>query len=41
MNWLWALAERMDWNERWPRGLWRKLLAWQDRKHGYNLEYDK
>lgn len=35
MNWIWDVAERMDWNDRWPRPLWRALLRWQDRRNGY------
>jgi hypothetical protein len=38
--WLWSLAERADWNGWRPRWFWRWLLKRQDRKHGYNLEYE-
>ena len=39
-NWLWRLAEQMDWNDQWPRSFWRAVLRWQDRKHGYaGLDY--
>ena len=39
-QWLWGLAERMDWNSRWPRGFWRWLLRRMDEAHGHFLEYD-
>jgi hypothetical protein len=39
-QWLWGLAERMDWNERWPRRFWRWLLIRCDRANGYKLDYD-
>lgn len=32
---LWYLAERMDWERRWPRWLWRRLLIFCDRANGY------
>lgn len=40
MNWLWSLAKRMDWKERFPRKFWRALLRWQDRRHSRYLSYD-
>jgi hypothetical protein len=39
-QWLWSLAERMEWDGRWPRRLWRWLLIRCDRKNGYFVEYD-
>lgn len=33
--WLWGVAERMDWNRRFPRHFWSWLLRRQDRKAGY------
>lgn len=38
---LWTLAERMDWDDRWPRWLWAWLLRKLDRHYGYFFEYDK
>lgn len=32
---LWWLAERMDWNARFPRRFWRWLLKYEDRRHGF------
>jgi hypothetical protein len=37
---VWRLAERADWSGWRPRWFWRWLLKRQDRKHGYNLEYE-
>lgn len=38
---LWQLAERMDWNDRWPRSLWRWLLRKIDEANGHHgLDYD-
>ena len=37
---IWRLAERADWNGWRPRWFWQWLLKWQDRKRGYNLEYE-
>jgi len=33
--WLWGIAERMDWDRRWPRSFWRWLLKREDRRHGW------
>lgn len=40
-KWLWDLAERMNWNDRWPRSFWLWLLKRMDKAHGYHLEYDE
>lgn len=34
-HWIWGIAETADWNGRFPRPLWRWLLAWCDRRAGY------
>ena len=39
-KWLWDLAERMNWNDRWPKPFWLWLLKRMDKAHGYHLEYD-
>jgi hypothetical protein len=40
-RWLWALAERKDWTEAFPRPFWRFLLRKCDRAHGHIMEYDE
>lgn len=40
-RWLWNLAERMDWNDRWPRSFWRWLLRKCDEANGHKgINYD-
>ena len=39
-HWLWGLAERMDWEGRFPKRFWRWLLKRMDRAHGHHLSYD-
>ncbi len=36
---LWALAERMEWDNRWPRWFWRWLLRKCDEANGHRFEY--
>ena len=38
---IWALAERMDYSDRFPRRFWRWLLKRYDAKFGHQLEYDE
>lgn len=40
MHWLWRFAEAMDWRGVPPKGLWRALLRWQDRRNGYHFTYE-
>jgi hypothetical protein len=41
LKWLWDLAERMDWSERWPKPFWRWLLRKCDEINGHQgLDYD-
>lgn len=34
--WLWGIAERADWDTWPPRGFWRWLIQYEDRKHGWH-----
>ncbi len=41
LKWLWDLAERMDWSDRWPRPFWKWLLRKCDELNGHHgLDYD-
>lgn len=41
MQWVWELAERMDWNGRPPKRFWRWLLRKMDERNGHRgMDYD-
>jgi hypothetical protein len=40
-EWLWALAEKADWEDWRPRWFWLRFLRFMDRRNGHNLEYDE
>ena len=41
LKWLWDLAERMDYNDRWPRKFWRWLLRKCDEVNGHtDMDYN-